>query len=696
MDRYSICRMPDESQFSEEWSDDDDFMNLMYVEPTKDTPLCQDCQRLNVEALEPTTKKYTRGPLLRWSCPLCYFLYNTFRGYLNPDAEGYRLFYQPGELHDFPHLAAQESIENPSAIVELHHVLISTHKGSIHRITCYFPMLKSKGDPAETCGIPVWPAMDGRTTRSEESAAFVRRCIGHCDANHACLKIRKPDGSAQVGRPARLLDTKATRRYHGEQVLCTKLVEPNWEAEHPTYITLSHCWGGNLTEKEITTNSNKQKRLSVVAYRDLPLNFRNAISITRSLGFRYLWIDALCIIQRDDEDWKREAPKMADIYQNSALTIAASLSYDSHGGCYNNYSQAQPIKATWASVKSKLSDGQTSFLSFRRLHAFRPSVLEPLPLANSPLASRGWIFQERRLSPRTIHYTSSQLVWECCKFYQTEDNLSFPVHERPTVASKLLSFSESAENDLDMLWYTDLIGKDFAFRLFTKYQDRLIAVSGIAKLLKSATNRDYVAGIWSSSLAYGLTWEVVRHRHPSAAPPLRNTAPRRPTWSWAAHDFHFTWTRTPKEFIASKELVVNDIRLQYSGHNSDEFSPVDYGSLVVTGLVTKFYVSRQWKPCWSGTYFADTLLDDSRDDYLSRFDYDGLEENPILAWLQEQSVPITGLLLGEYDGCGPYFLLLNPLRKDPNRFTRLGSAMAVKGDQSKFIAGLSKKTIEIT
>ena len=82
----------------------------------------------------------------------------------------------------------------------------------------------------------------GRSTRSKESTEFIKRCISHCDAHRTCQAAPPPDGS-QVGRPARLLDAKATRRYHGEEVLCTKLVEPDWVLDSYTYVTFSHCWG---------------------------------------------------------------------------------------------------------------------------------------------------------------------------------------------------------------------------------------------------------------------------------------------------------------------------------------------------------------------------------------------------------------------------------------------------------------------
>jgi len=340
-------------------------------------------------------------------------------------------------------------------------------------------------------------------------------------------------------------------------------------------------------------------------------------------------------------------------------------------------------------VKSNTTDGQTSCLIFGKHQPFQASILEPLPLADSRLASRGWILQERLLSPRTIHYASAQVVWECCRFYQTEDNIPFPATERPTRVS-WLRFPKVGESGLDILWYTNLIGNDFATRNFTQYGDRLVAVAGIAKIFKAAIKQRYVAGLWEDSFIYGLTWETIRH------PPLpRNSSTRRePTWSWIAHDFCFNWRRRRSGFVSSKELIINDIRLQYLGHDSDEFGRVDSGSLTATGLTAEFRVARRYQPCWNGTFFADAADEAVREDYISRFDYDYIEENPALAQYHMQDVSIKGLLLGEYNGRGPFFLLLIPNEKGSTRFKRLGTAEAVKGNQKGFL-GEVPETLEI-
>jgi hypothetical protein len=98
------------------------------------------------------------------------------------------------------------------------------------------------------------------------------------------------------------------------------------------YIALSHCWGAK--EGIITaTKATIKDRMEAILCSCVPKTFRDAVSITRTLKIEYLWIDSLCIIQDDKSDWKSESAKMADVYSRSYLTIAATGSATSLGGC---------------------------------------------------------------------------------------------------------------------------------------------------------------------------------------------------------------------------------------------------------------------------------------------------------------------------------------------------------------------------
>jgi hypothetical protein len=82
------------------------------------------------------------------------------------------------------------------------------------------------------------------------------------------------------------------------------------------YAALSHCWG--VVAKWTTTTSHPK----LPEYEELPANFQDAITVTRELGLRYLWIDALCILEDSAKDWRRECADMFNIYRNAEVTIS--------------------------------------------------------------------------------------------------------------------------------------------------------------------------------------------------------------------------------------------------------------------------------------------------------------------------------------------------------------------------------------
>jgi len=87
------------------------------------------------------------------------------------------------------------------------------------------------------------------------------------------------------------------------------------------YVALSYRWGQGLTY--LTTKDSLQDRIARIRSSELPRTLRDAVVYTRSLNIRYLWVDSLCIIQHDMDDWEREAGQMYAVYGNAYLVLAA-------------------------------------------------------------------------------------------------------------------------------------------------------------------------------------------------------------------------------------------------------------------------------------------------------------------------------------------------------------------------------------
>jgi len=67
----------------------------------------------------------------------------------------------------------------------------------------------------------------------------------------------------------------------------------------------------------------------------LTKSFREVITVAKRLGFRYIWIDPLCIVQVDHDNWEREVSRMAAVYENARIVIAATLASTGDVGCFS-------------------------------------------------------------------------------------------------------------------------------------------------------------------------------------------------------------------------------------------------------------------------------------------------------------------------------------------------------------------------
>jgi hypothetical protein len=132
------------------------------------------------------------------------------------------------------------------------------------------------------------------------------------------------------------------------------------------------------------------------------------MQLTLKLGFRYIWIDSLCIVQDDPADWETESSRMAEIYHGAILTLAATSSAGDDEGCCPKNNQRFP------DIEIALpEDTGACRLAVRQPHRHWTTQSSSGLLKHFPLFTRGWAFQERLLSKRVLHLTEAELVWEC-------------------------------------------------------------------------------------------------------------------------------------------------------------------------------------------------------------------------------------------------------------------------------------------
>jgi hypothetical protein len=304
-----------------------------------------------------------------------------------------------------------------------------------------------------------------------------------------------------------------------------------------------------------------------IAWNELSKTFQDAIAVSWKLGFRYIWIDALCILQDSFEDWEYHASKMAEVFANSQLTISASRSPDGSGGCFSSRAQDPWTVASsgrqvwnpalWLPHTQEGRDREGCVKKFTVKLRF-PHGLHQHRQPKEPLLKRAWVFQEQVLSARNIHFASGELYFECRSYVACECRgwaarslthqwetrwrkahavLQGQHHFTPPSAELLARWTDLPKPEpiprkaAEFEAYRALI-ETYSRLELTNPHDRLPALSGISSGRKDV----YLAGLWKSILLESLHWYPVSHSHSAGGRVMayRPHGYRAPTWSWAS------------------------------------------------------------------------------------------------------------------------------------------------------------------
>lgn len=240
---------------------------------------------------------------------------------------------------------------------------------------------------------------------------------------------------------------------------------------------------------------------------DLPQTLQDAITVTRALGQRYVWIDALCIIQDSPDDWDVESSKMGSVYHGAYLTIAAATASDVSEGFLSRDCQEMtpwykvPYHEEWVN-----HEGCSTILGARLLKS-SASCDDKNP-ATAPLLawkSRGWTMQEQWLSRRIVKYHAYELRWVCQKGAKCQCSMGRGAYSFNRLDQPILSYNRLESSIIQ--WY-DVI-EDYTARKLTDPRDKLPAISGLSELFQEVIQSPYIAGLWVKHLLLGLLWAVL-------------------------------------------------------------------------------------------------------------------------------------------------------------------------------------------
>ena len=410
---------------------------------------------------------------------------------------------------------------------------------------------------------------------SSRTVPQIQEWLNNCLQSHETCSATQDTAACPLVRPSRLLEISNNHQGLGVRVIRLRDHE---KASPMKYLTLSHCWGDTVGCKLLSSNTHLYER--EIPLQDLTKTFMEAIQLTQNLGFSYLWIDALCIVQDSEQDWKAECKKMGDIYTGGLLNIAATSSSNGDQGLFSN-SYPKELPTFLLRFRDEGTPKEVIFSPYEKDRCYRVRV------EVSPLGSRGWVLQERLLSPRTIHFITDQVLWECHVCSESEIlpvDLSRDLQE-PEVQSHLEDFAKSPFNK-----YSTQHAHDEEVAIGTMYKtwknvvrtysvcklsfpsDKLPALSRLASRMAKQWGIDergnYLAGLWRGALHLGLVWYALLGAddyYPSRAP----------SWSWAYIDAAVTHTKPcDPEFLAI-------VSASTQTDSDDPYGAAPSGSLVI-------------------------------------------------------------------------------------------------------------------
>lgn len=315
--------------------------------------------------------------------------------------------------------------------------------------------------------------------------------------------------------------------------------------EKVRYAALSYCWG-NFKPTVLTTKANLDSHQQNIKLSALPQCLRDAVTVARSLEIRYLWIDALCIIQGDADDWARESSTMCQLFQSAYITIAAAASESFDQG----FLSRRPFQAFNIDFSSTLHPQTVGKITLSTIPD--PDVgrkwaytLE-IALEGCKWDTRGWVWQEQKLSKRLLVFGKQMIHFKC-------DH-----HARSENGDKVLSDPPSqGHRGTWSKWLTNYTKKNFTF-----LQDKLPAISGLAKqidqnsIMRGGGPAQYLAGIWycserrkpqkGSGWQHQLLWslDAPDQSFQEMSEQFECTDPRTytaPSWSWASRREGARW-----------------------------------------------------------------------------------------------------------------------------------------------------------
>ncbi|KAK0648256.1 heterokaryon incompatibility protein-domain-containing protein [Cercophora newfieldiana] len=358
---------------------------------------------------------------------------------------------------------------------------------------------------------------------SQLSFTRARRWLETCDNDHPGCRAH---AVSRPYMPKRVLEIDST-----SPILRARL---STHAPLAPYAALSYCWGGDQAAK--TVKSRLAEYANDIPLHTLPRTIQDALVVTRGIGLRYLWVDAMCIVQDDGDDMADQIGQMYAVYRSAYVTISAATAATSQEGFLHPRTSFRGF-----TLSARLSSNVFGHVLAvpEPKAALRSGASTAGHTHDYPLFTRGWTYQEHQLSPRILIYGTCGMLYWCPSSSHRDGGNEHPGWQEQNEYAALLFYqaqlgTSNAAFSHPRSW-GDVV-ENYSQRKLTVESDKLPAVAAVAERYVELAEResmpvgDYLAGMWRGELLLQCLWRVwdpTKARHPKASY-------RAPSWSWAA------------------------------------------------------------------------------------------------------------------------------------------------------------------
>ncbi|KAH8657377.1 heterokaryon incompatibility protein-domain-containing protein [Ilyonectria robusta] len=366
---------------------------------------------------------------------------------------------------------------------------------------------------------------------SSNNLSWMKRRLNHCRKDHPDCNEHLRKQRRRFVIPKRLIDAGPV------DAPIVRLVTSD-SATTWKYAIASYAWGtglqGDAIRQTQTTQANVESRMEDgIQLANLPKTIRDLIQVTRHVGYRFIWIDALCIVQDDDYERNHQLDRMVEFYkQADVLVSAASASHCDEG--FLKLRDADKCYGSIYELPFELSLGDQNkkgsvFLCEKSLDSASDE---------EPVHMRIWTWQEHLVSTRVLSFGSRQVRWKCLRSNAVDGgDPSFEIGSPEHMSDQAFSGSpDSFESNEQINWRFQAwlkIVEEYSFRKYTRASDRLLAfsesISRLAPLVGWPKSECY-AGIWKTDAARQILW---RKKSPLDLEQIDTEQISGPSWSWA-------------------------------------------------------------------------------------------------------------------------------------------------------------------